>query len=378
MRKAFAMGNAAVLATVKAADLRGRGGAGFPVALKWQFALGDISEDHQGYSEERFIVCNADEGEPGTFKDRVLLDEHLELLLEGMIITGYTIRASKGIIYLRGEYAFMWDRIKSTILQWREEGKLGKDLDGKGFDFNIHIRMGAGAYVCGEETALIESMEGYRGEPRNRPPFPVNAGFNNRPTVVNNVETLCLLPHILNDGAEFFNNIGTEESTGSKLLSVSGDCSRPGVYEVPFGVTVHEVLELAGATGVKAVQVGGASGVCLNAHEFNRRICFEDVPTGGSVIVFNTTRNMREVLENFLGFFMEESCGQCTPCRYGTECLLDGILKLSRGECNGDYLAELLDLSESMAIASKCGLGQSVANPFRSIIEKFRGEICGR
>ncbi len=375
MRKAFEMGNANVLKSVDEAGLRGRGGAGFPVAMKWKFALADIKEDHTGYSEERFIVCNADEGEPGTFKDRVLLEEYFELLLEGMIIAGYTIRASTGLIYLRGEYAFMWDRIKKIIIRWREEGKLGENLDGKGFNFDIHIRMGAGAYVCGEETALIESMEGYRGEPRNRPPFPVNAGFNNRPTVVNNVETLCLLPHIMNDGAEWFKKIGTAESAGSKLLSVSGDCGKPGVYEVPYGTTVQEVLELTGAVGVKAVQVGGASGVCLNDHEFNRRICFEDVSTGGSIIIFNTTRSMRDVLVNFLGFFMEESCGQCTPCRYGTECLLDGVLQLSRGEVNGEYLAELVGLAETMTIASKCGLGQSVANPFHSIIEKFRGEV---
>ena len=238
--------------------------------------------------------------------------------------------------------------------------------------------MGAGAYVCGEETALIESLEGHRGEPRNRPPFPVNTGFLGQPTVVNNVETLASVSAILAKGAAWFKAIGTEKSAGFKLFSVSGDCGAPGVYEFPLGITVAALLEKVGGTGAKAVQIGGASGVCVPASEFGRRIAFEDVATGGSIIVFGQGRDMLHVAKNFMEFFVEESCGQCTPCRAGNAKLLEGIEMLERGACSSAYLRELLNLCETMQLASKCGLGQSSPNAFVSIVTHFQDEILGR
>jgi [NiFe] hydrogenase diaphorase moiety large subunit len=238
--------------------------------------------------------------------------------------------------------------------------------------------MGSGAYVCGEETALIESLEGHRGEPRNRPPFPVDTGFQGHPTIVQNVETICWVPCILVKGGGWFKKSGTEKSPGLKLFSVSGDCTRPGVYEFPLGITVAKLLTAVGGEGAKAVQVGGASGRCVPAGEFSRALAFEDISTGGSIIVFSPQRDMLRVARNFLEFFVEESCGQCTPCREGCVKLLEGAELLEQGRCPMSYLTELCQLGETMQLAAKCGLGQSAPNAFLSIVEHFRDELMGR
>jgi len=238
--------------------------------------------------------------------------------------------------------------------------------------------MGSGSYVCGEETALIESLEGQRGEPRNRPPFPVDTGYKNEPSVVNNVETLCWAACILANGSEWFKGFGTAASPGLKLFSVSGDCLHPGVYEFPFGITIAKLLSVVDGEGAWAVQIGGASGQCLPRAQFDRRLAFEDLSTGGSVIIFGPDRDLLDVAENFLQFFASESCGQCTPCREGNLKLLDGVRLLKEGRCSMRYLDELCALGETMQLASKCGLGQSSPNAFLSIVENFRGEIMGR
>ena len=368
LKKALELGKSGVMDRVKDSAIKGRGGAGFPTALKWSFAAAEKAD-------KRFVVCNADEGEPGTFKDKVLLTEYARLVFEGMVIAGFAIGAEAGFLYLRGEYRSFVPALEKALSAMRKKGALGENVMGKkGFNFGIEIRLGAGAYVCGEETGLIESLEGNRGEPRNRPPFPVNTGFEGDPTIVNNVETLAAIPHIMAKGAGWFKKIGTESSTGSKLLSVSGDCKKPGVYEVPFGISIKDVLKIVGATGTKAVQVGGASGVCVPKKEFTRKIAFEDIPTGGAIIVFSAKRNMIDVEENFLNFFAEESCGQCTPCREGIPVLLEGVRMIKKGECTKGYLDDLLSLSETMQCASKCGLGQAASSAFVSIIDGFKGD----
>jgi [NiFe] hydrogenase diaphorase moiety large subunit len=372
---ALARSRADIIGEVSASNLKGRGGAGFPTGTKWNLAA--AAQVHDGGA--KYVVCNADEGEPGTFKDRVLLLEYADLVFEGMTIAARAIGATKGILYLRGEYVYMRPHLEAVLARRRKDGQLGTDILGTaGFGFDIEVRMGAGAYVCGEETALIESLEGHRGEPRNRPPFPVNTGFLGQPTVVNNVETLASATAILAKGAAWFKGIGTDKSAGFKLFSVSGDCAAPGVYEFPLGVTVAELLEKVGGAGAKAVQIGGASGLCVPAAEFGRRIAFEDVATGGSIIVLGPGRDMLHVAKNFMEFFVEESCGQCTPCRAGNAKLLEGIEMLERGACSSAYLNELLGLCETMQLASKCGLGQSSPNAFVSIMTHFQDEILGR
>jgi [NiFe] hydrogenase diaphorase moiety large subunit len=361
-----------VLGEIEAAKLRGRGGAGFPTSMKWKMAA-EVEE------EEKYVVCNADEGEPGTFKDRVILANYADLVFEGMTIAAGVIGARQGIIYLRAEYTYLRNHLEEVLARRREQNLLGRNIGGKaGFDFDISIHMGAGAYVCGEETALIESLEGQRGEPRNRPPFPIDTGFLGHPTIVNNVETFAWVVCILAKGADWFKETGTARSTGSKLFSVSGDCRLPGVYEFPLGITIAQLLEEVGGEGAKAVQVGGASGLCVPAEQFQRTIAFEDVPTGGSVIVFGPTRDMLKVAENFLEFFIDESCGQCTPCREGVPKLIDGVRKLQMGQCSMAYLKELCSLGETLQLAAKCGLGQASPNALLSIVEHFQDEILGR
>lgn len=368
LKSALEMDRSDLLSMVRDSKLKGRGGAGFPTGVKWNLAA-------TAQADVKYVVCNADEGEPGTFKDRILLTEYPQLFVEGMVIGAYAINAQKGFIYLRGEYELFVKDVEKVLDDMRAQKLLGENIGSKSdFSFDIEIRLGSGAYVCGEETALIESLEGYRGEPRNRPPFPVNTGYVGHPTIVNNVETFCVIPHILAKGIEWFQQFGTEESVGTKLLSISGDCKNPGVYEVPFGITVKEILEMVGADDVKAVQIGGASGSCIPVSESHRKIAFEDIPTGGSVIVMNASRSMLDVAENFLKFFEEESCGQCTPCREGVPVLLDGVRRLKRGTCTSAYLKDLLSASETMQLASKCGLGQSSPNAFVSIVKNFENE----
>jgi [NiFe] hydrogenase diaphorase moiety large subunit len=361
-----------VIDTVRDSGLKGRGGAGFPTSTKWKLAA-DVEDPL------KYVVCNADEGEPGTFKDRTILTHFPDLVFEGMTIASHAIGASKGIVYLRGEYTYLRNLLEDRLKERREAGLLGKNIhDNSGFDFDIEIRMGAGAYVCGEETALIESLEGQRGEPRNRPPFPVNTGFMDHPTTVNNVETFAWVPCIMVKGSRWFKKIGTEKSDGLKLFSVSGDCEKQGVFEFPLGITIRELLKNVGGENAKAVQVGGAAGHCTPACEFDRQISFEDLSTGGSIIVFGPERDMLEVAKNFMEFFVDESCGQCTPCREGNVRLLEGIEMLEQGNCSMNYLHELCNLGRTMQLASKCGLGQTSPNAFLSIVENFKDELMGR
>ncbi len=361
-----------VLEEVSSSHISGRGGAGFPTGLKWNFAA--TADDG-----EKYVICNADEGEPGTFKDRFIMTRHADLVFEGMTIAALAIGAKQGIVYLRGEYTYLRSRLKDVLAKRREKNLLGKDILGKkGFDFDIIIHMGVGSYVCGEETALIESLEGQRGEPRNRPPFPVGTGLMEHPTIVNNVETLAWISCIMDKGAGWFDSLGTDKSTGLKLMSVSGDCEKPGVYEFPMGVKICDLLKEVGAEDAKAVQIGGASGNCIAAKDFDRHISYEDVATGGSVIVFGSERNMLKVAKNFLEFFLDESCGQCTPCREGNLKLLEGCELLEAGKCTTSYLRQLRKLGETMQLASKCGLGQSSPNAFLSIVENFPQDVFGR
>lgn len=367
--KALSMKRDEILFELKESKLKGRGGAGFPTSTKWMLTAASISD-------EKYIICNADEGEPGTFKDRVLLIEYPELVFDGMVIAGYTIGAGKGIVYLRGEYEYLLSSLNDYLNEMRKDNLLGKDILGKeGFNFDIEIFLGSGAYVCGEETALIESLEGHRGEARNRPPYPVNTGFHGKPTSVNNVETLATIPHIILKGADWFKGVGTDKSTGSKLFSISGDCNKPGVYELPWGTTINEVLKLVDAKNTKAVQIGGASGFCYPKSQFDIKIAYEDAATGGSIIIFNENRNMLKVLKNFMEFFVEESCGQCTPCRIGNTKLLKGIEMIEKGEHTFSYINKLKELGKTMQVASKCGLGQSSPNSFLSILENFKDEV---
>lgn len=372
IKKAVSLSRQDILFELKDSKLRGRGGAGFPLSTKWMLTSA-------AKSDEKFLVCNADEGEPGTFKDRVLLIEYPELVFDGMVVGGYTIGAQKGIVYLRGEYEYLLKPLEDYLEEMRKDNLLGENIAGKeGFNFSINIVLGSGAYVCGEETALIESLEGHRGEPRNRPPYPINTGFLGRPTSVNNVETLAAVSHIVVKGGSWFAKFGTNKSTGSKLFSVSGDCQKPGVYELPWGTKISELLKLVGAKNTKAVQIGGASGFCIPKSQFNRTLAYEDVSTGGSIKIFNESRDMLRVLKNFMEFFVDESCGQCTPCRIGNVKLLEGVEMIEKGKYTFSYINKLKDLGKTMQLASKCGLGQSSPNPFISILENFNDEIFTR
>ncbi|OGU58242.1 MAG: iron hydrogenase [Ignavibacteria bacterium RBG_13_36_8] len=368
IKKALSMSRDDILLEIRESKLKGRGGAGFPTATKWMLTAA-------AKGDEKYIICNADEGEPGTFKDRVLLLEYPELVFDGMVIAGYTIGAKTGIVYLRGEYEYMLKLLEDYLEDMRKDKLLGKNILGKNVEYEIIIRLGSGAYVCGEETALIESIEGSRGEARNRPPYPVNTGYMKKPTVVNNVETLASVPHIITKGSDWFKKYGTDISTGSKLFSISGDCEKPGVYELPWGTKISDLLKIVGAKNTKAVQVGGASGICLNKTQFDRILAFEDVPTGGSVMIFNESRDIIKVLKNYIEFFVEESCGQCTPCRIGNVKLLEGIKMLENGDYTFAYINKLKELGTTMQVASKCGLGQSSPNCFLSILENFKDEI---
>ncbi|MFA5369884.1 MAG: NADH-ubiquinone oxidoreductase-F iron-sulfur binding region domain-containing protein [Candidatus Omnitrophota bacterium] len=367
LKKALELGRSGVLSRIRDSGLRGRGGAGFPAGIKLNLVAA-------ARSEKKYVVCNADEGEPGTFKDRVMLLEYPRLIFEGMAIAAFASGADTGFLYLRGEYKSFTGFLEGVLEGMRKENILGKAIMGRaGFDFDIEIKLGSGAYVCGEETALIESLEGNRGEPRNRPPFPVNTGYNGSPTVLNNVETFSNFAHIAYNGADWFKGFGTAKSTGTKLLSISGDCKRPGVYEVEFGSNISSVLKIAGGEDAKAVSAG-ASGEIVPRRHFSRMICFEDFSTGGAIIVFSKKRDIFEAVENFLKFFKDESCGQCTPCREGIPVLLEGLSMIRKGQCCQEYLNDLLSLSETMQIASKCGLGQSCPKPFISALQYFKRE----
>jgi len=366
VRKAVSMKPEQVIDEIKKANLLGRGGAGFPTGLKWDFCRKEKADRH-------YVVCNADEGEPGTFKDRVILTELARLLFEGMAVAGYAVGAREGILYLRAEYSYLKPYLESVLEALRAERVLGKKIAGSaGFDFDITIKSGAGAYICGEESALLESAEGKRGEPRDRPPFPVSVGYLNQPTTVNNVETLCTAAQILVHGAAWFTSMGTSKSAGTKLLSVSGDCAAPGVYEVEFGLTIQDILNMAGAPEAKAVQVGGPSGTCLAKSGFQRKICFSDLSTGGSIIIFGPDRDILEIVGNFMDFFVEESCGWCTPCRAGNVLLKKKLEKIVNGRGDEQDLKDLEAWGKLVKTMSRCGLGQTSPNPILTTLQNFR------
>ena len=319
------------------------------------------------------IACNADEGEPGTFKDRAILTERPDLLFEGMTIAGYAIGADFGLLYLRAEYAYLAAFLEDVLARRRAANLLGQDICGKaGFRFDIRIQLGAGAYVCGEETALLSSAEGWRGDPKTRPPFPAEKGYLGRPTAVNNVETFCCAVRIIENGAAWFAGIGTKGSPGTKLLSVCGDCERPGVYEVPFGLTVQQLLEEVVAENCGAVQVGGPSGQMIGPEQFGRAIDYDDLATGGSVMVFSKDRDVLEIAACFMQFFIHESCGYCTPCRAGNVLLKERLDRVLAGAATPDDLAYLQELGQTVKTASRCGLGQTSANPVLSTLKNFR------
>ena len=346
----------AVLKALEDAQLRGLGGAGFPTARKWRAVLAE--------PKPRLMAVNADEGEPGTFKDRYYMESDPHRFLEGALIGAWMVEAADTYIYLRDEYP----QIRKLLLA--EIDKL--EAAGLARHTKIHLRRGAGAYICGEESAMLESIEGKRGLPRHKPPYPSQVGLFGRPTLINNVETLCVVPNIIDRGAAWFAGIGTKESAGTKLLSVAGDCSRPGIYEYPFGVSISKILEDAGAEDTQAVQVGGASGKMVGAKDFDRAISFEDLATGGSIMIFDGTRDLLEVVRTFTEFFVEENCGYCTPCRAGNRILLALLDRIISGHGSEDDLEKLKELGEKIKIGSRCGLGQTSPNPVLSTLESFR------
>jgi len=365
LKKAVDTTPAQIMDTIEASGLRGCGGAGFTTGKKWKFAASEKAD-------KRFVFCNADEGEPGTFKDRVLLTERPHLLVEGMTIAARAVGAREGIIYLRGEYVYLRELIEEVLADRRARGLLGKDIMGVGgFDFDLRVQIGAGAYICGEEGALISSCEGLPGEPKTRPPFPVNRGYLGYPTVVNNVETFCHAARIMDRGAKWFFDMGSEGSHGTKLFSISGDCLNPGVYELPYGLEIRELLEMVGGEDAAAVQVGGPSGTMIARDSFHRRLTFDDLATGGAIIVFSGERNVLEIVEYYMSFFVHESCGYCTPCRVGNVFLQKAIGKFRKGLANPEDIEYLKDLSGTIIETSRCGLGMTSPNPILTTLENF-------
>ena len=365
LARAVALAPAQIINAIEDSGLRGCGGAGFATGRKWRFAAGERAE-------RRFVLCNADEGEPGTFKDRVLLTERPHLLIEGMTIAARAVGAREGILYLRGEYVYLREHLLGVLEDRRRRGLLGRDILGvNGFDFDVRLQLGAGAYVCGEEGALISSCEGLPGEPKTRPPFPVNRGYLGYPTVVNNVETFCHAARILDRGAAWFRAMGTEGSHGTKLFSICGDCLNPGIYELPYGHSVWDILEMAGAQDAAAVQVGGPSGTMIARDSFDRLLTFDDLATGGAVIIFNGARNILEIVEYYMSFFVHESCGYCTPCRVGNVFLQKAIAKFRKGLANAEDIDYLKELSGTIIETSRCGLGMTSPNPILSTLKNF-------
>ena len=370
--KALTMKPDEIVAEVKASGLVGRGGAAFPTGIKWEGAA-------KAAGHSKYVICNADEAEPGTFKDRILLLDDPHRTIEGMLITAFAIGASKGYIYLRGEYPYILPVLENALNEAREANLLGENILGSLFSFDIEIRLGAGAYICGEETALFESIEGKRGFPRVKPPFPTTHGVFGRPTVINNVETLCNVPLILSMGSDEYRKIGTEKSPGPKLFCVSGDVPKPGLYEVPFGITLHELLEMAGGVagnkGLQAVLFGGAAGAFATSQHLDVRMTFEDLraaglPLGsGVVMVFDETRDMRAALKELGHFFAHESCGKCYPCQMGTQRQKEILDRLAEGCALPGDLVRLQDVGWTMTDASLCGLGQTAASAVLSAIK---------
>ena len=376
LKETFKRGLQETLAEINQSGLRGRGGAGYSTGLKWHLcyegsqadAFGDVDAQKQ---PQRYVICNADEGEPGTFKDRVLLNRYAHQVLEGMTICAAIIGATQGFLYLRGEYLFLYDKLQTILDERRQAGLLGNNIMGQGLDFDIEIHLGAGAYICGEESALIESLEGNPGIPRNRPPYPVTHGYLGKPTVVNNVETFLAAAAIAVRGGEWFANVGTEKSKGTKILSISGDCLHPGIYEYPFGTTILSIVKDCGASDVMGIQVGGPSGTFVSNREFDRKMAFEDLATGGSFIIFNNSRNILDIVNNFTHFFAHESCGFCTPCRVGTSLLKKQLDKIIEGYGSAGDVVALVELCQLIKSHSHCGLGQTATNPVLTTLERY-------
>ena len=363
--KALTMKPLDVVAELKASGLVGRGGAAFPTGIKGEGAA-------TVQADQKYVICNADESEPGTFKDRILLLDDPHRTIEGMLIGAYAIGATKGYIYLRGEYPYILPVLENALREARQANLLGENILGSHFSFDIEIRLGAGAYICGEETALFESIEGKRGFPRVKPPFPTTHGLFGKPTVINNVETICNVPLILTMGSAEYRKIGTEKSPGPKLFCVSGDVGQPGLYEVPFGVTLRELLDMAGGVAegkdLKAVLFGGAAGAFATSQHLDVKLTFEDLrsaglPLGsGVVMVFDETRDMRASLQELGHFFAHESCGKCYPCQMGTQRQKEILDRVASGQALPGDMVRLQDVGWTMTDASLCGLGQTAAS----------------
>ena len=367
-----------VIKNIIDSGLRGRGGGGFPTGIKWDIA----SKNH---AEQKYIVCNADEGDPGAFMDRSILEGDPHSVIEGMMIAGYAIGATKGLVYIRAEYPLAISRLDKAIVSARKRGYLGKNLFGTDFEFDIEIKFGAGAFVCGEETALIHSMEGKRGEPTSKPPYPAEKGFWDMPTVVNNVETLVNVPRIILNGVEWFREVGTEKSPGTKVFALSGKINNVGLVEVPMGISLREIIfeigeGIKGGEKFKAVQTGGPSGGCLNEEDLDTPIDFDSLASKGAImgsggmVVMDEDDCMVSVAKFFLEFTLDESCGKCTPCRIGNTRLYEILDRITKGKGKLEDLALLKELSECIKATSLCGLGQTSANPVLSTLNKFYNE----
>jgi len=370
---------AEVIEEVKKSGLRGRGGAGFPTGTKWGFVAREKSE-------KKYIICNADESEPGTFKDRLILEGDPHSMIEAMAIAGYAVGADEGYIYVRGEYLLAQERLKKALQDAHEMGFLGKNIFGTDFNFEIHIHAGAGAYICGEETALIESIEGKRGQPRSRPPYPTTFGLWGKPTVINNVETLANIPPIINNGADWYRSFGTPNSPGTKVYTILGNVNVTGLIEVPMGITLREVIAIyakgmKNGTNFKLAQTGGSSGSIIPASLQDTPMDFDSYAKAGvslgsgALLICNEDTCVVDLAKVLLNFFRVESCGKCNPCRIGTQRAWEMLDKISKGQASLSDLDKLAELSENLYMLSNCGLGQTAGTPLRDILNYFRAEV---
>jgi NADH-quinone oxidoreductase subunit F len=378
LAKALQMKPEEIINEIKDSGLRGRGGAGFPTGLKWEMTF-------KTTSDQKYIVCNADEGEPGTYKDRLIMEGDPHSVIEAMIIAGYAVGATKGYIYIRGEYYGSVENLRKAIKDAYEYGFLGTNILNSNFNFDLSIRLGAGAYVCGEETALLESLEGHAGRPRLKPPYPPQSGLFGKPTVINNVETLANIPPILLNGSEWFKSIGTENSSGTKVFCFAGNLSNRGIVELPMGVKVKDLIALSGGVSggnkLKMVQTGGIAGTFISADKFEVPLDYDSfakygVSLGSGVILgVNDKHCVVDIALNVMKFFKHESCGKCTPCREGTKIAVKILEKMTRFEGNENDLEELIKIADVAKTSSLCGLGQSFSVPLISLIENFKEEF---
>lgn len=379
LAKALRMTPEGVIEELKKSSLRGRGGAGFPTGLKWEFT-------QKVRSDEKFVICNADEGEPGTFKDRLIMEGDPHSVIEGMVIAGYAVGASKGYIYIRGEYFESVASLRGAISKAYEYGLLGQSVLGTEFSFDLSVRLGAGAYVCGEETALIESIEGKSGRPRLKPPYPPVSGLYDKPTVVNNVETFACVPPIIDKGAGWFRSMGTQSSPGTKVFSLCGDLVKRGIVEVPMGTSVRDLVHKFGGgipngRTLKMVQTGGAAGTFIKPEEMDAELDFDSFKKSGAslgsgvILAIDETHCAVDIAKNLMEFFAHESCGKCSPCREGTRVIVHILNEFSKGRGTVEMFNQLYDISDTMEESSFCGLGQSVPIPLRSILDRFENEF---